>query len=92
MSRLTPAARACRANSSGKERLPAMRPRDAGAVFIRDFGLRITKRQKEASLRFRYAKVSVLLWNKMSHSIKKNLKCVTKSGWRSADKIEFFRV
>ena len=32
--RLTPAARACRANSSGNERLPAMRPRDAGAVFM----------------------------------------------------------
>jgi hypothetical protein len=30
----TPARRACRANSSGSERLPAMRPRDAGAVFI----------------------------------------------------------
>jgi hypothetical protein len=29
-----------------------MRPRDAGAVFIRDSGLRITKRRKEASLRF----------------------------------------
>jgi hypothetical protein len=91
MSRLTPAARACRSNSSGKKRLPAMRPRDAGAVFIRDSGLRITKRQKEASLRFRYAKVSVLLWNRMSHSIK-NLKCMMKSGWRSAGKIEFFHV
>jgi hypothetical protein len=68
-----------------------MRPRDAGAVFIRDSGLRITKRRKEASLRFKYPKVSVLLWNSMSHSIK-NLKCVMKSGRRRAGKIEFFRV
>jgi len=30
----TPAARACRANSSGSVRLPAMMPRDAGAVCI----------------------------------------------------------
>jgi hypothetical protein len=68
-----------------------MRPRDAGAVFIRDSGLRITNRRKEASLLFIYVKVSVLLRNRMSHSII-NLKCVMKLGWRSAGKIEYFRV
>src|ERR1035437_9009230 len=88
MSRLTPAARACRANSSGKERLPAMRPRDAGAVFIRDSGLRITNRRKEASLRFICANASVLLRNRMSHSII-YLKCAIKLGWRTPVKLSF---
>ena len=50
--RLTPAARAWRANTSGSERLPAMRPRDASAVFIAMSGHSITNGREDASLRF----------------------------------------
>jgi len=51
------------------------RPSDAGAVFIRDSGFRITNRRKDASLRLIIMqKFLVLLWNRMSHSIKKSKK------------------